>query len=123
MFGVTTLAALTKTVPFSMVIVKFPPLSVCTLVPFERSVLYMGSEPLMTWYVKIDARASSLKFASADPMLWKASLIGAKMVRSGVESTASMRLVALRAPRRAVRFAADAVAETFSGSVRTRSMT
>jgi hypothetical protein len=52
----------------------------------------------------------------------KASLVGAKMVRSGVSSTALTRFVALRAPYKAVRLAARAVSEVLTGRVRTVSM-
>lgn len=63
------------------------------------------------------------RFCSADPMDWKAALLGAKMVTSRVESTASTRLVRLRAPCTAVRFAALVVLRIEVGSVRKRSTT
>jgi hypothetical protein len=44
-----------------------------------------------------------VRLLRAELMSWKASLLGAKMVRSGVVLTASVRLVALTAPRKALR--------------------
>jgi hypothetical protein len=55
-------------------------------------------------------------------MSWNASLLGAKMVRSGVVLTASVRLVALTAPRKALRPASWATVLTFGGIVRRPSM-
>jgi hypothetical protein len=59
--------------------------------------------PLMTWYCRIEAASSAVRLLRAELMSWKASLLGAKMVRSGVVLTASVRLVALTAPRKALR--------------------
>lgn len=56
-----------------------------------------------------------LRFASAEPMDWKAALLGAKMVTSRAVSTVLVRLVALSAPAREVKLAAMAVEETFNG--------
>jgi hypothetical protein len=44
-----------------------------------------------------------VRLERAELMSWKAALLGAKMVRSGVLVTASVRLVALTAPRKALR--------------------
>ena len=79
--------------------------------------------PFTTWYAKIAAASSAVRFASAEPMDWKASLFGAKMVRSGVSFATAIESVALSAPRKAVRFAALAVSRTETGRVRTVSMT
>jgi len=57
----------------------------------------------MTWYDRIEAASSVVRFESAELMLWKASLLGAKMVRSGVVLTVSVRSVLLTAPRKALR--------------------
>lgn len=55
-------------------------------------------------------------------MAAKAALVGAKMVRSGVVSTAATRSAVVRAPASAVRLAARAVVEALAGTVRTVSM-
>lgn len=56
-------------------------------------------------------------------MDWKASLLGANIVRSGaVSSVEAICGFLLTAPTRAVRPAACAVVETFWGGVRTVSM-
>lgn len=49
----------------------------------------------------------------AEPMAWKAELLGAKMVTSLSESTASTRLARVRAPATPLKPAATAVLETF----------
>jgi hypothetical protein len=66
---------------------------------------------------------SIVRFGRAEPIAWKASLLGAKMVTSERPLTASTRSAAVRAPASEVRFAAMAVVETFGGRVRTVSMT
>lgn len=58
----------------------------------------------------------------AEPMFWKAWLVGAKTVTSGVVLTVSTRLAETRAPRTEVRPAAVAVSETELGMVRTVSI-
>jgi len=68
------------------------------------------------------AASSVLRLPRAEPMFWKASLLGAKMVMFGVLLTVSNKSVALMAPRRATRSAAERVSAVFSGRVRTLSM-
>ncbi len=80
--------------------------------------------PCTTWYVKIDEMASVERFplVKTEPMAWKASLEGAKMVTSVSASTVSVKFVAVRAPAREVTFNEPAVSETDWGIVRTLSM-
>ncbi len=56
-------------------------------------------------------------------MAWKAMLLGAKMVTSGVVSTVFASLAAVRAPVIEVKFAATAVVEILAGGVKKRSIT
>jgi hypothetical protein len=77
----------------------------------------------MTWYCRIAAASSVVRLARAELMSWKAALLGAKMVRSGVVVTASVRPVALTAPRKALRPASWATVLTFGGKVRRPSIT
>jgi hypothetical protein len=63
-----------------------------------------------------------LNAPTAEPMAWKALFEGAKIVTSCNESRAFTSLACVRAPVRAVRFAAAAVAESDSGIVRTVSI-
>lgn len=79
--------------------------------------------PATTWYVRISAISSVERFPSAEPMLWNASFVGAKMVTLGVVLTSSTRSVALSAPRSEVRPAAERVSDATSGRTRRRSMT
>ena len=58
----------------------------------------------------------------AEAMAWKALLLGAKMVRSDVESTVSARFSVVRAPTRAVRLNSVAVSAMSSGGERTVSI-
>lgn len=58
-----------------------------------------------------------------EAMAWKASLLGAKMVRSDVSSTMSARDNVVRAPTMAVRLKASAVSATSCGGSRTVSIT
>ena len=120
--GVTTLALLTKTEPFKIVMVTSLPWRVLIEVPFDRSVLY-ATVPLITWYSRILDNCARLKLPTAEPMAWKAALLGTKTVTSVKPSTAPTRLVSVRAPAAALRPASIAVAEMFNGIVRTASMT
>jgi hypothetical protein len=70
----------------------------------------------------MEAASSAVRLLRAELMSWNASLFGAKMVRSGVVLTASVRLVALTAPRKALRPASWATVLTFGGIVRRPSM-
>jgi hypothetical protein len=63
-----------------------------------------------------------VRLPRAELMFWKAALLGAKMVKLGVVLTASVRLVALTAPRKALRPASCAMVLTFGGIVRRLSM-
>lgn len=65
---------------------------------------------------------SMVRFGKADPIAWKAALLGAKMVTSLRPSTVPARSAAVRAPTIDVRFAATAVVETLGGRVKTWSM-
>lgn len=85
-------------------------------------VLYKGMVPLTTWYSRIAAKSAVEMFARAEPMRWKAALLGAKMVTSARASTAETRLVLVRAPARELRPAATAVEDAFPGIVRTLSI-
>ena len=77
----------------------------------------------MTWYCRIEAASSAVRLPSAELMSSNAPLLGAKMVKSGVVLTASVRFVALTAPRKALRPASWAMTLTFGGIVRRPSMT
>jgi hypothetical protein len=77
----------------------------------------------MTWYCRIAAASSEVRLLTAELMSWNAALLGAKMVRSGVVLTASERLAALTAPRKALRPASWATVLTFGGIVRRPSIT
>lgn len=66
---------------------------------------------------------SEVKLPTILPIALKASLLGAKMVRSGVSTTESVRLAVLMAPSAAVRLALDSVSVTFSGITRRLLMT
>ena len=74
------------------------------------------------WYWRISASADLDRLGRAEPMDWKAELLGAKIVTSRRESTVSMSSVRVRAPAIPLRPAAMAVFETGSGMVKTVSM-
>jgi hypothetical protein len=59
---------------------------------------------------------------TAEPIAWKAAFEGAKIVTSRRESTVETREACVRAPTREVRFAAEAVAASEAGMVRTVSI-
>lgn len=120
MSAVMTRARLTKTSPSRMVMVTLSPPRVGTE-PLASVLLY-ATVPLITWYCSTEAASSVLMLASTELMLWKAALLGAKMVRSGVVFRASVRSVALTAPRKAVRLASWATVLTFGGMESSPSM-
>lgn len=64
-----------------------------------------------------------MRVPRADPMFWKASFVGAKMVRLGVLLTVSTREALTRAPRSEVSSAARRVSAALTGRVRRRSIT
>lgn len=68
------------------------------------------------------ASCEVVKLGRADPIAWKAVLLGAKIVTSLSESTASTRSACFRAPAIPLNPAAIAVVETFSGTVNTVSI-
>ena len=86
-----------------------------------RMVLYL-TVPLTTWYSKIDANCSVLRFPTSEPIDWNAALEGANIVTSESELTVWTRFADVRAPAMEVRFAAAAVLESDAGRVRTVSM-
>ncbi len=61
-----------------MVFVTFPPATVLRVV-LERSVLY-PTVPCTTWYSRMLVSWAVVRFPIADPIAWKASLEGAKIV-------------------------------------------
>ena len=77
----------------------------------------------LPWYWRMEDSCSMVRLPTAEPMAWKAALLGTKAVISMAESTASTSLVPIRAPAAALRPAASAVAEMLRGTVRTVSMT
>ena len=119
-FGVTTLAKLTKTLPFPMVIVTLAPLTVLSVV-LLRMLLY-PTVPCTTWHSRMLVNCSVLKFPAADPIAWNAALEGANIVTSDRKSTVWTSFAEVKAPAREVRFTAAAVVESFTGRVRTASM-
>jgi len=76
----------------------------------------------MTWYSRMEASWAVVRVPTAEPIAWKAALEGAKIVTSWRESTVETRFACVRAPVRAVRFAAAAVEASDSGIVRTVSI-
>jgi hypothetical protein len=83
-------------------------------------VLYPTAPPCTTWYCRISASCSSVRFAA--PSFWKASLLGQKIVTSERASRGSTRLAAVAAPARAVKLPARRVAEMLRGMRRSLSM-
>jgi hypothetical protein len=83
--GVTTFAELTKTVPFSTVMVTFPPPTVFNVVFVSRG-LY-PTVPVTIWYTRMLANSAVLKLPRDDPTAWNAALLGAKTVTSWRPST------------------------------------
>lgn len=94
------------------------------LLPFimVMFVLYR-TWPGTTWYCRMPASWLVDRLARFPPIFWKAALLGMKQVRSGVLSSAWVRLVFWIAPTAEVRLRATPVAEMFCGRVRKRSIT
>ena len=73
----------------------------------------------LPWYSRMLASSIMVRLPVAEPIAWKAALLGANTVTSIAESRVLTRLACVKAPAAALNPACSAVKEMFCGTVKT----
>ena len=76
----------------------------------------------MTWYSRMEVSWAMLRVPTAEPMAWKAALLGTNTVTSFKPSSVVASMVSVNAPTMDVMLVARAVSEMFIGGMRTVSI-